>query len=95
MRECVSPKSISQVLLMKIQLLLGASALTLGACAQDIRPIPYTVTPLPAVTAQQAVTNKAVVSPIRYQDPLAGYTYRGPTGPRDWRTVNEEQSEGN
>ncbi len=77
---------------MKIQLLLGASALTLGACAQDLGPLPYTATPLPVVAAQQDVINAAVVSPVRYQDPLAGYTYRGPTGPRDWRTVNEEQS---
>jgi hypothetical protein len=73
---------------MKIQLTLGASALALGACAQS-------PTPLPVVTAQQAVSNMSVVSPIKYQDPLAGYTYRGPTGPRDWRTVNQEQSEGN
>lgn len=80
---------------MKIQILLGASALALGACAQDLKPLPYTATPLPIVTAQQAATNSAVVSPLRYQDPLAGYTYRGPTGPRDWRTVNQEQSEGN
>ncbi|RKE93578.1 hypothetical protein [Sulfitobacter guttiformis] len=80
---------------MRIQIVMGASVLALGACAQDLGPVPYTRTPLPVVTAQQAVTNTAVVSPVRYQDPLAGYTYRGPTGPRDWRTVNEEQSEGN
>jgi len=92
---CAVLKSINQAHLMKIQLVMGASALALGACAQDIKPLPYTQTPLPVVTAQQSVTNAAVVSPIRYQDPLAGYTYRGPTGPRDWRTVNEEQSEGN
>lgn len=95
MPVCVNPKSINQVLLMKNYLVLGASALTLGACAQDLRPLPYTATPLPVVAAQQAVTNTAITSPVRYQDPLAGYTYRGPTGPRDWRTVNEEQSEGN
>lgn len=80
---------------MKIQILMGASALALGACAQELTPLPYTATPLPVVAAQHAVTNAAVVSPVRVQDPLAGYTYRGPTGPRDWRTVNEEQSEGN
>lgn len=80
---------------MKIHLILGASALALGACGQDLAPIKFTPTPLPVVTAQQAVTNTAVSSPVRYQNPLAGYTYRGPTGPRDWRTVNEEQSEGN
>ncbi len=73
---------------MKIQLTLGASALALGACA-------FEPTPLPNVTAQQASTNTAVASPIRYQDILAGYTYRGPTGPRDWKTVNQEQTEGN
>jgi uncharacterized lipoprotein YajG len=92
---CAVLKSINQDYLMKIQLVMGASALVLGACAQDIKPLPYTQTPLPAVTAQQAVTNTAVMSPVSYRDPLAGYTYRGPTGPRDWRTVNEEQSEGN
>ncbi len=73
---------------MKILLSTGASALALSACA-------YEPTPLPIVTAQQAVTNTAISSPIGYQDPLAGYTYRGPTGPRDWRSVNQEQSEGN
>ena len=80
---------------MKIQLTLGASALALSACAYDLKPLPYEETPLPSVAAQQAVTNNAVVSAVGYQDPLAGYTYRGPTGPRDWRTVNEEQTEGN
>jgi hypothetical protein len=73
---------------MKIQLSIGASALILGACA-------YEPTPLPVVTSQQAVMNTAVASPVTHQDPLAGYTYRGPTGPRDWRSVNQEQSEGN
>jgi len=34
------------------------------------------------------------VSPLRQQDPFAGYTYRAPTGPRDWREVNQEQTEG-
>ena len=73
---------------MKSIFLTGASAFLLSACA-------YEPTPLPVVTAQKAVTNTAVSSPIANQDPLAGYTYRGPTGPRDWRTVNQEQSEGN
>ena len=73
---------------MKIQLILGASAFALGACA-------YAPTPLPIVSAQQAVTDTSVASPIQYQDPLAGYTYRAPTGPRDWREVNKEQTEGN
>ena len=73
---------------MKIHLSLGASALALGACAN-------TPAPLPNVTAQQAATNTAISSPVTYQDPMAGYTYRGPTGPRDWRSVNQEQSEGN
>lgn len=59
---------------MKIHLLMGASALGLGACA-------YEPTPLPSVATQQAVVNATVSSPISYQDPLAGYTYRGPTGP--------------
>jgi hypothetical protein len=80
---------------MKIYLVLGAAALTLGACAKDVRPLPYTPTPLPVIAAQQAAMSATVVSPVSHQDPLAGYTYRGPTGPRDWRTVNQEQSEGN
>ncbi|WP_372991066.1 hypothetical protein [Sulfitobacter sp.] len=80
---------------MKTLFATGASALALGACSQDLPPLKYTPTPLPVVTAQQSVTNTAISSPIGYQNPLAGYTYRGPTGPRDWRTVNEEQSEGN
>ncbi len=73
---------------MKTLLLSGASVLALGACA-------YEPTPLPFVAAQQAATDQTVSSTISYQDPLAGYTYRAPTGPRDWRTVNEEQSEAN
>lgn len=73
---------------MKTHLLSGASALVLGACT-------YEPTPLPVVAAQQAATNANVSSTISYQDPLAGYTYRAPTGPRDWRTVNDEQSEAN
>ncbi len=73
---------------MKFHPFVGAFALALGACA-------YEPAPLPNVTAQDAVINTAVSSPIKYQDPLAGYTYRGPTGPRDWRSVNQEQSEGN
>ena len=80
---------------MKVQLILGASSLALGACGYDLKPLPYEETPLPIVAAQQSVTNTAVVSPIRHQNPLAGYTYRGPVEPRDWRTVNEEQTEGN
>ncbi len=73
---------------MKIKIVTGASALVLGACA-------YEPTPLPNVAAQQAAGDTTVSSPLGYRDPLAGYTYRGPTGPRDWRTVNDEQSEGN
>jgi hypothetical protein len=91
----VIPKFINQVPIMKILIVLGASALFLGACGQDLRPIKFTPTPLPDVTAQKSVTNAAVTSPVKYQNPLSGYTYRGPTGPRDWRTVNDEQSEGN
>jgi len=72
---------------MKSHILAGASALALGACA-------YTPTPLPVTFAQTAPSNPAVASPMSYGDPLAGYTYRGPTGPRDWREVNEEQTEG-
>jgi len=72
---------------MKIHIFTGASALALGACTQS-------PTPLPDVTAHQGATNTAISSPLRYSDPLAGYTYRGPTGPRDWRSVNQEQTEG-
>ncbi|HEY9038143.1 MAG TPA: hypothetical protein VIN05_04280 [Roseovarius sp.] len=84
----MNPTSIIQVTIMKFHLSMGASALALGACAHEPAP-------LPDVTAQQAVTNTAISTPVKYQDPLAGYTYRGPTGPRDWRAVNQEQSEGN
>ena len=73
---------------MKIHFALGVLPLALGACA-------FEPTPLPNVTAQQAATNTAVSSPVKYQNPLSGFTYRGPTDPRDWRTVNEEQTEGN
>lgn len=80
---------------MKIHLILGASALTLGACAYELKPLPYELTPLPNVVAQEATTNIAISSQIRHQNPLAGYTYRGPTDPRDWLKVNQEQSESN
>jgi hypothetical protein len=70
---------------MKIYLIIGALAFALGACA-------YKPTALPVATAQQAVTS-TVFLPIRYQDPLAGYTHRSTTGPREWRSVNEEQTE--
>jgi hypothetical protein len=73
---------------MKTQLVTGASAFVFGACA-------YEPTPLPNVAAQQAAADTTVSSPLGYRDPLEGYTYRGPTGPRDWRTVNDEQSEAN
>jgi len=73
---------------MNFPFLAGACALGLGACTQ----VP---TPLPDVATHQAVTNGAIASPIFFTDPLAGYTYREPTGPRDWRQVNQEQSEGN
>lgn len=73
---------------MKIHLALGACVLGLGACA-------YEPTPFPIVAAQQAVANTSVAAPVRYQDPLAGFIHRAPTGPRDWRSVNEEQTEGN
>ncbi|MGY9048683.1 hypothetical protein P775_15570 [Puniceibacterium antarcticum] len=73
---------------MKTTYIAGVCALGLGACAQ----VP---TPLPDVTAEQAVANSAVASPISYADPLAGYSYRAPTGPRNWRQVNDEQAEGN
>ena len=78
----------NQVTFMKNRLFMGASALALGACA-------YEPTPLPDTAAQQAVASSAISSPINYQNPLAGYTYRGPTGPRDWRSLNQEQSESN
>ena len=73
---------------MKIAILLGESALVLGACTSE-------PTPLPSVASQEATFNGTVSSPLSYKNPLAGYTYRGPTGPRDWREVNEEQSEAN
>lgn len=73
---------------MKSYLLAGASALALGACAQA-------VTPLPDIASQHSVTEVARSSPVAYRDPFAGYTDRRPSGPRDWRQVNDEQSEGN
>ena len=73
---------------MKTHLFAGAIALALGACTQA-------PTPFPDVTSQTAVTNRAVASSIKHSDPLAGFVPRGPTGPRDWRTVNQEQAEGN
>lgn len=73
---------------MKIHISMGASALLLGACASE-------PTPLPSVASQQDTVNGTISSPLSYSNPLTGYTYRGPTGPRDWREVNEEQSEAN
>lgn len=73
---------------MKIHISMGAFALLLGACTSE-------PTPLPSVTSQQETVNSSISSPLSYSNPLAGYTYRGPTGPRDWREVNEEQSEAN
>ncbi len=72
---------------MKSQLLGGACALALGACAS-------TPTPLPDTTTLQAVSRSGAFSPLRPQDPFAEYTYRAPTGPRDWREVNKEQTGG-
>ena len=71
---------------MKIHISMGAAALLLGACASE-------PTPLPNVASQQDTVNGTISSPLSYSNPLAGYTYRGPTGPRDWR--DEEQSEAN
>ncbi|SFD67302.1 hypothetical protein SAMN04488523_10225 [Sulfitobacter brevis] len=67
---------------MKTRILTGAAALVLGACT-------YEPTPLPVVAAQKAVAEKAVSSPSGYSDPMAGYAYRAPTEPRDWRMLNE------
>lgn len=72
---------------MKSQILSGACALALGACAS-------TPSALPDTTSLQEASLPGEVSRVRQQDPLAGYTYRGPTGPRDWREVNREQTEG-
>lgn len=73
---------------MKSYLIAGAGALALGACTQA-------VTPLPDIASQQHVTNASRTSPDTYRDPFAGFTDRSPSGPRDWREVNDEQSEGN
>jgi len=73
---------------MKFYFFAGASALALGACAQ-------VVTPLPDITSQQSVSEVALTSTATYRDPFAGFTDRAPSGPRDWRQVNDEQSEGN
>jgi hypothetical protein len=73
---------------MKSYFLTGACALAFGACAS-------TPTPLPDSTALQTVSNQGAATPLRTTDLLAGYTYRAATGPRDWRKVNQEQTEGN
>jgi len=73
---------------MKTYLMPWALALVLGACAS-------TPTPLPVVLEQQAVVSSPTVTPIPRRDPLDGFVPRPPTGPRDWRKVNQEQSEGN
>ncbi|MFD1194692.1 hypothetical protein ACFQ3C_08410 [Seohaeicola saemankumensis] len=73
---------------MKSYLFAGATALVLSACAQGS-------TPLPDIAAQTAMTHATHSSPVTFSDPFAGYTDRTPTGPRDWRQVNDEQSEGN
>lgn len=73
---------------MKKLVFVGALPLALGACADA-------TTPLPTVASQQAVASSAISSPVRYTDPLAGFANRQVTGPRDWRSVNEEQSEAN
>lgn len=73
---------------MKSHLFAGAATLVLGACAQS-------VTPLPDSASQRTATNPGRTSPVTYHDPFAGYTDRTPSGPRDWRQVNDEQSEGN
>jgi hypothetical protein len=72
---------------MKSQILSGACALALGACAS-------TPTALPNTAALLAVGSTGTTTPLQVQDPFAGYTYRGPTGPRDWREVNQEQTAG-
>ncbi|MDX5400811.1 MAG: hypothetical protein LPK02_00365 [Rhodobacterales bacterium] len=71
---------------MKSYLFAGASALALGACAQAL-------TPLPDIASQRSAAEVARTSPLTYRDPFAGYTDRSPSGPRDWRQVNDEQSE--
>jgi hypothetical protein len=73
---------------MKSYILTGACALGISACATAN-------TPLPDTSAQLAASNPSVSSRAPYQNPLAGYTFRAPTGPRDWREVNQEQAEGN
>lgn len=73
---------------MKSYLFAGATALALAACAQE-------VTTLPDIASQQRVTNASSTSPVTYRDPFAGYIDRRPSGPRDWRQVNDEQSEAN
>jgi hypothetical protein len=73
---------------MKSYMLTGAATLVLGACAPA-------VTPLPDIASQQSVASATQMSASSYRDPLAGYTDRTPSGPRNWRQVNDEQTEGN
>lgn len=71
---------------MKCRISTGACALALSACGSA-------PTLLPDVASQQAVTSQTITSSVQYQDPLEGFTYRAPTGPLDWRSVNEQQTE--
>ena len=71
---------------MKCRIFTGACALALSACGSA-------PTLLPDVASQQAVTSPTISSSEPYQDPLDGFTYRAPTGPLDWRSVNEQQTE--
>lgn len=71
---------------MKMTLPMGLCALMLGACASAPPP-------LPAVATLLGASDPAQTTPLPRLDPFDGYTHRSPTGPRDWRAVNDEQSE--
>ena len=73
---------------MKFHLILGASALALGACA-------YEPTPLPIVTALSvAASLDTPHRHVQYSPVIQDYEHREATDPQDWRKSNEDQNSG-
>jgi hypothetical protein len=85
---------------MKILLFAGALSLTLGACtnapaffADPTSVYAQTPTPLPDVSALQAVSTQHVQSGASGGESLFGdYRRRGVMEPLDWRRLNAEQT---
>jgi starvation-inducible outer membrane lipoprotein len=74
--------------IMKIRMLLGASALVLGACSTEPTPLPNVETQLAVAAAASVRSNPG------YRDPFAGFQNRQPTGPHPWRALNDAQARG-